>query len=102
VCTRKGMMSDSHSDAVVFFGATGDLAHKKIFPSLHAMLKRGPLDVPAIGVGKSGWNLDQFRARDYVEEAWRIVDPMLKADTPVYEYQPGTWGLGEVDRTVSP
>src|SRR3989440_8846401 len=56
-------MSDSHSDALVFFGATGDLAHKKIFPSLQAMLKRGHLDVPIIGVAKSGWNLDQFRAR---------------------------------------
>jgi len=57
------MMSDSHSDALIFFGATGDLAHKKIFPSLQAMLKRGHLDVPVIGVAKSGWNLDQFRAR---------------------------------------
>jgi glucose-6-phosphate 1-dehydrogenase len=43
-----------------------------------------------------------FAREDYVEEAWRIVDPMLKADTPVYEYQPGTWGPGEVDRRVSP
>jgi glucose-6-phosphate 1-dehydrogenase len=58
-------MSDSHSDAFVFFGATGDLAYKKIFPSLQAMVKRGTLDVPVIGVAKSGWNLDQFRARAY-------------------------------------
>jgi hypothetical protein len=57
------MMSDSHSDALIFFGATGDLAHKKIFPSLQAMLKRGHLEVPVIRVAKSGWNLDQFRAR---------------------------------------
>ena len=56
-------MSVPHSDALVFFGATGDLAYKKIFPSLQAMLKRGHLDVPVIGVAKSGWNLDQFRAR---------------------------------------
>jgi len=56
-------MSDSHSDALVFFGATGDLAYKKIFPALQAMLKRGHLDVPVIGVAKAGWNLDQFRAR---------------------------------------
>jgi pullulanase/glycogen debranching enzyme len=46
------------SDALVFFGATGDLAHKKIFPALHAMAKRGRLDVPVIGVAKAGWNLD--------------------------------------------
>jgi glucose-6-phosphate 1-dehydrogenase len=56
-------MSEPHSDALVFFGATGDLAYKKIFPSLQAMLKRGHLNVPVIGVAKAGWNLDQFRAR---------------------------------------
>jgi glucose-6-phosphate 1-dehydrogenase len=55
------MMSDSHSDALIFFGATGDLAHKKIFPSLQAMLKRGHLEVPVIRVAKSGWNLDHMR-----------------------------------------
>ena len=58
-------MSDIHSDAFVFFGATGDLAYKKIFPSLQAMVKRGTLNVPVVGVAKAGWNLDQFRARAY-------------------------------------
>ena len=56
-------MSAVHSDALVFFGATGDLAHKKIFPSLQAMLKRGHLNVPVIGVAKAGWTLDQLKAR---------------------------------------
>jgi glucose-6-phosphate 1-dehydrogenase len=56
-------MSAAHSDALVFFGATGDLAYKKIFPSLQAMLKRGHLTVPVIGVARSGWKLDQLRAR---------------------------------------
>jgi glucose-6-phosphate 1-dehydrogenase len=56
-------MSDVHSDALVFFGATGDLAYKKIFPSLQAMVKRGTLNVPVIGVAKAGWNIDQLRAR---------------------------------------
>jgi len=56
-------MSPAHSDALVFFGATGDLAYKKIFPSLQAMLKRGHLDVPVIGVAKAGWGLDQLKAR---------------------------------------
>src|ERR1700747_552033 len=56
-------MKHSHSDAFVFFGATGDLAYKKIFPSLQAMGKRGHLDVPVIGVAKAGWTLDQLRAR---------------------------------------
>jgi len=56
-------MTGIHSDALVFFGATGDLAYKKIFPSLQAMVKRGHLTVPVIGVAKAGWNLDQLRAR---------------------------------------
>jgi glucose-6-phosphate 1-dehydrogenase len=56
-------VTTNHSDALVFFGATGDLAYKKIFPALQAMLKRGNLTVPVIGVAKSGWNLDQFKAR---------------------------------------
>src|SRR5262245_28537972 len=63
-------MSDAHSDAFVFFGATGDLAFKKIFPALQAMVKRGHLDVPIIGVAKAGWTLEQLRARarDSVEQ----------------------------------
>jgi glucose-6-phosphate 1-dehydrogenase len=56
-------MPSSQSDALVFFGATGDLAYKKIFPALQAMAKRGHLNVPVIGVAKAGWNLDQLRAR---------------------------------------
>src|SRR5580700_6487165 len=56
-------MTNSHSDALVFFGATGDLAYKKIFPSLQAMVKRGHLNVPVVGVAIAGWNLDQLRAR---------------------------------------
>ncbi|MDB4975419.1 MAG: zwf [Myxococcaceae bacterium] len=51
------------SDALVFFGASGDLAYKKIFPALQAMARRGVLDVPVIGVAKAGWNVEQFRAR---------------------------------------
>ena len=57
------MMDDSHSDALVFFGATGDLAYKKIFPSLQTLVKRGRLNVPVIGVAKAGWTLEQLRAR---------------------------------------
>jgi glucose-6-phosphate 1-dehydrogenase len=63
-------MNDLHSDALVFFGATGDLAYKKIFPALQAMVKRGHLQVPVIGVARAGWNVDQLRARarDSVEK----------------------------------
>ncbi len=56
-------MQDTHSDALVFFGATGDLAFKKIFPALQAMVKRGSLTVPVIGVAKAGWGIEQLRAR---------------------------------------
>jgi glucose-6-phosphate 1-dehydrogenase len=63
-------MSNVQSDAFVFFGATGDLAYKKIFPALQAMVKRGHLDVPVVGVAKAGWSREQFeaRARDSVEK----------------------------------
>jgi len=57
--TSKGKVSD----ALVFFGATGDLAHKKIFPALQRMIQRGTLSVPVIGVAKAGWGIEQFRER---------------------------------------
>ena len=56
-------MSATHSDALVFFGATGDLAYKKIFPTLQALVRRGHLTVPVIGVAKAGWGIGQFRER---------------------------------------
>ena len=56
-------MNPTHSDALVFFGATGDLAYKKIFPALQAMVRRGRLNVPVIGVAKSGWTLGQLKDR---------------------------------------
>jgi len=51
------------SDAFVFFGASGDLAYKQIFPALQSLMRRGRLDMPVIGVAKSGWNLDQLKER---------------------------------------
>jgi len=56
-------MTAPKSDALVFFGATGDLAHKKIFPSLLSMVRRGHLTVPVVGVAKAGWTIEQLRAR---------------------------------------
>ena len=63
-------MAPPRSDALVFFGATGDLAYKKIFPALQAMARRGTLDFPVIGVAKSGWRREQLieRARASVIE----------------------------------
>ncbi|MEO6170084.1 MAG: glucose-6-phosphate dehydrogenase [Lysobacter sp.] len=54
------------SDAFVFFGATGDLAYKKIFPALQAMIRRGELDMPLIGMSRGGWSLDRLRERAHV------------------------------------
>src|SRR5260370_31351313 len=56
-------MTGLRSDALVFFGATGDLAYKKIFPALQRMIRRGRLDMPMIGVASSELELEQFRAR---------------------------------------
>jgi glucose-6-phosphate 1-dehydrogenase len=66
----------SSSDALVFFGATGDLAHKKIFSALQSLAKRGNLDFPANGVAKAGWTLDQLksRARDSGQARKRVLD----------------------------
>jgi glucose-6-phosphate 1-dehydrogenase len=56
-------MTDSHSDVLVFYGVTGDLAFKKIFPALQAMVKRGQLNAPVVGVARSQWTVDQLRER---------------------------------------
>src|SRR5687768_9013971 len=56
-------MSAERSDALVFFGASGDLAFKKIFPALYAMTRGRQLNMPVIGVARSAWTLEQFRAR---------------------------------------
>jgi len=55
-------MTDSHSDALVIFGITGDLAYKQIFPALQSMIKHGHLNVPVIGVAGRPWSIDQLRA----------------------------------------
>jgi glucose-6-phosphate 1-dehydrogenase len=80
-------MNGPHSDALVFFGATGDLAYKKIFPALQSMIKHGTLAVPVIGVAKAGWDLDQLKARakDSLEKhggldqaAWEKLSSLLR------------------------
>src|SRR4029434_8503616 len=73
---RSIRMSSEHSDALVIYGVTGDLAFKKIFPALQAMVRRGHLDVPVIGVARSAWNADQFRQRVHDSlEKYGGVDP---------------------------
>ena len=73
------MRSAPPADALVFYGATGDLAFKKIFPALQGMVRRGVLDVPVIGVAKQGWNLAdlQARARDSLVKHGGGADPKV-------------------------
>src|SRR5262245_56915255 len=88
-------MSTTQSDAFVFFGATGDLAYKKIFPALQNMVRRGHLDVPVIGVAKAGWNLDQLkdRARDSLAKHGGGVDEAAFAKlSALLRYVDGDYG----------
>src|SRR5579863_9741078 len=67
-------MAALKSDALVIFGVTGDLAHKMIFPALYAMVKRGALNVPVIGVAFPNWSLERLhrRATDSIERSGGI------------------------------
>jgi glucose-6-phosphate 1-dehydrogenase len=74
-------MSTDHVDALVIFGATGDLAKLETFPALVGLVERGVLNVPVVGVAKSGWGLDQFR--DYATASLQLnkIDPASPAAT---------------------
>jgi glucose-6-phosphate 1-dehydrogenase len=95
-------MNNTHSDALVFFGATGDLAYKKIFPALQAMVKRGNLSVPVVGVAKSGWNLEQFRARakDSVEKHGGIDRAAFDKLCSLLHYVDGDYNDPEVFQSI--
>ena len=60
---QENELAEFHSDALIFFGATGDLAYKQIFPAFQVLIRRSHLNVPIIGVAKSGWSLDRLRER---------------------------------------
>ena len=81
------------SDALVFFGATGDLAFKKIFPALHAMARRGALDVPVVGVARSGWDLARFveHARSSIEQHGNPDDAAFDALAAKLRYVDGDY-----------
>lgn len=87
-------MTQPISDALVFFGATGDLAYKKIFPALQRLAKRGELKKPVIGVAKSGWNLDQLkqRAKASVEEYGGLDPDGFARLMEVLRYIDGDYG----------
>jgi glucose-6-phosphate 1-dehydrogenase len=95
-------MSESNSDALVFYGATGDLAYKKIFPALHAMAKRGHLNVPVIGVAKADWTLEQLRARarDSVEKHGGIDPVAFEKLHSLLRYVSGDYNSPETFRAI--
>ena len=95
-------MAALHSDALVFLGATGDLAYKKIFPALQAMIKRGHLNLPVIGVAKAGWNLDQLkeRARDSLEKHGGLDGPAFEKLSGLLRYVDGDYNDPETFRAV--
>ena len=91
---NKAMRSTAQSDALVLFGVTGDLAHKKIFPALYAMAKRGGLNVPVVGVASSKWSLAQLRQRveDGIRESGKIDDrPALRHLLSLLRYVSGDY-----------
>jgi glucose-6-phosphate 1-dehydrogenase len=95
-------MAALQSDALVFLGATGDLAYKKIFPALQAMIKRGHLNLPIIGVAKAGWNLDKLkeRARDSLEKHGGLDEPAFEKLSGLLRYVDGDYNDPETFRAV--
>src|SRR5271167_1721875 len=91
---KANAMSESHSDALVFFGATGDLAYKKIFPALQAMVKRGHLNVPVIGVAKGGGDAGKLRerARASVQEHGGLDAAAFDKLSALLHYVDGDYG----------
>lgn len=87
-------MAASHSDAFVFFGATGDLAYKQVFPALQAMIKRGQLDMPIIGVARSNWSDDQLRerARDSLQKHGGLDPQAFEKLSARLQYVSGDYG----------
>lgn len=87
-------MTAPRSDALVFFGATGDLAYKKIFPALQAMVRRGTLDVSIIGVAKSGWDREMLtaRARDSVTQHGALDPAAFEKLASLLKYVDGDYG----------
>jgi glucose-6-phosphate 1-dehydrogenase len=88
------MKTSPPADAFVFFGATGDLAYKMIFPALQAMIRHGRLEIPVIGVAKAGWSLERLRerARRSLEEYGGGVDePALARLVELLSYVDGDY-----------
>jgi glucose-6-phosphate 1-dehydrogenase len=86
-------MSKFESDAFVFFGATGDLAYKKIFPALYSMVERGSFQIPIIGMARAGWNLDKLRerARQSIKSAGDLDEAVFGKLSALLKYVDGDY-----------
>jgi glucose-6-phosphate 1-dehydrogenase len=87
------MVDKIESDAFVFFGATGDLAHKKIFPALYAMVRRGGFHIPIVGMARGGWSLEKLteRARDSVKQSGDYDDQSFAKLAALLRYVDGDY-----------
>ncbi len=90
-------MAENHSDALVFFGVTGDLAYKQIFPALEAMIKRGELDMPIIGVAGRPWTIEQLRdhVRQSLAEHGPVDEALFDKFSSLLQYVSGDYGKPE-------
>src|SRR5438128_4218153 len=90
-------MTDTYSDALVFFGVTGDLAYKQIFPALQAMIRRGHLDMPIIGVAGRPWTIEQLRAHvhDSLEEHGGVDAAAFDKLSSLLQYVSGDYHKAE-------
>jgi glucose-6-phosphate 1-dehydrogenase len=91
--TMEDSIDHEQSDAIVFFGATGDLAYKQIFPALQALVQRDRLDVPIIGVARSGWSVDRLRARarDSLKQHGKVDEDAFKRLSSLLRYIDGDY-----------
>ncbi len=90
-------MTTPQSDAFVFFGATGDLAFKQIFPALNALVNRGGLKIPIIGMARAGWSLDKLRdrARDSLQKAGQFKEAEFEKLAAQLRYVDGDYAAPE-------
>jgi glucose-6-phosphate 1-dehydrogenase len=95
-------MENLESDAFVFFGATGDLASKQVFPALQAMIRHGHLDIPIIGVARSAENLDQLRAhaRESLEKHGGFDARAFSSLSAKLQYVKGDYNFGSSEKLV--
>jgi glucose-6-phosphate 1-dehydrogenase len=91
---RRTADDQQRSDALVFFGATGDLAYKQVFPALQGLVEQGRLDIPVIGVARSGWDLQRLRerARDSLKQHGGVNPDAFAKLSSLLQYIDGDYG----------